>query len=385
MKRIVILGSTGSIGRQALEVIKLYPERFAVVALAAAKNGSLLLEQCIEFNVKYAFLADKDSFKQYYDDFKNYGINLTNGSKELVNMVLLPDVDGILTAIPGTICLLPTIEALKAGKVIYLANKETMVAAGEIITPLMRLGENLLPVDSEHSALFQALKGEIISQVEKLIITASGGPFREYTVEQLQNVSISQALNHPRWKMGSKITIDSATLMNKGLEIIEAHYLFQIPYEKIEPVIHPQSIVHSLVEYCDGSVIAQLGLPDMRLPIQYALTYPERLKNTFPRLSLAEIGTLTFEKPDYERFMALKLAIQAGKAGNIYPTVLNAANEVAVEAFLTGKIKFLEIAQIVEKVLNCFSPVKIDLETILEADRRAREITKQFIGGGHRW
>lgn len=381
MKQIVILGSTGSIGRQALEVIKEFPEKFAPVALAAAKNGELLLQQCLEFKVKTAHLSDKESYRRYASEFKNHGIKLTTGEQEFINLVLLPEADGILTAIPGTICLLPTVEALKANKVIYLANKETMVAAGEIIAPLMRLGENLLPVDSEHSALFQALNGEKLDFVQKLLITASGGPFKNYKKEQLAEVTVEQALRHPRWKMGSKITIDSATLMNKGLEIIEAHYLFGISYSKIEPVIHPQSIVHSLVEYCDGSVIAQLGLPDMRLPIQYAFTYPERLKNTFPRLNLIEVGTLTFEKPDYDRFLALKLAVQAGKAGNIYPAVLNAANEVAVEAFLAGEIKFLEIAQIVEKVLNCFSPVKIDLEAILNADHQARELTKQIIGG----
>jgi len=381
MKQIVILGSTGSIGRQALEVIKEFPEKFAPVALAAAKNGELLLQQCLEFKVKTAHLSDKESYRRYASEFKNHGIKLTTGEQEFINLVLLPEADGILTAIPGTICLLPTVEALKANKVIYLANKETMVAAGEIIAPLMRLGENLLPVDSEHSALFQALNGEKLDFVQKLLITASGGPFKNYKKEQLAEVTVEQALRHPRWKMGSKITIDSATLMNKGLEIIEAHYLFGISYSKIEPVIHPQSIVHSLVEYCDGSVIAQLGLPDMRLPIQYAFTYPERLKNTFPRLNLIEVGNLTFEKPDYDRFLALKLAVQAGKAGNIYPAVLNAANEVAVEAFLAGEIKFLEIAQIVEKVLNCFSPVKIDLEAVLNADHRARELTKQIIGG----
>ncbi|NYE58527.1 1-deoxy-D-xylulose-5-phosphate reductoisomerase [Carboxydothermus ferrireducens] len=383
MKRIVILGSTGSIGRQSLEVIEFFPDKFSVVALAAAKNGKLLLEQCLRFKVKHAFLADEESYKTYYREFKNHGILLTTGSKELLNLALLPGVDGIITAIPGTICLLPTIEALKAGKIIYLANKETMVAAGEIITPLMKLGENLLPVDSEHSAIFQALQGEKLAWVKKLLITASGGPFREYTLEQLKNVTVAEALKHPRWKMGNKITIDSATLMNKGLEIIEAHFLFQIPYEKIEPVIHPQSVIHSLVEFYDGSVLAQLGLPDMRYPIQYALTYPERFPNNLPGLNLTEIGVLSFEKPDYERFPALKLAIQAGKAGNIYPAVLNAANEIAVEAFLAGKIKFLEIAQIVEKVLNCFSPVKMDLETILEVDFRARELARKFIGGEH--
>jgi len=381
MKKIVILGSTGSIGRQALEVMREFPEKFVPLALAAAKNGELLLQQCLEFKVKTAYLADKESYRRYANEFKDYGIKLTTGEQELINLVLIPEADGILTAIPGTICLLPTVEALKANKVIYLANKETMVAAGEIIAPLMRLGENLLPVDSEHSALFQALNGEKLDFVQKLLITASGGPFKNYKKEQLAEVTVEQALRHPRWKMGSKITIDSATLMNKGLEIIEAHYLFGISYSKIEPLIHPQSIVHSLVEYCDGSVIAQLGLPDMRLPIQYAFTYPERLKNTFPRLNLIEVGTLTFEKPDYDRFLALKLAVQAGKAGNIYPAVLNAANEVAVEAFLAGEIKFLEIAQIVEKVLNCFSPVKIDLEAVLNADHRARELTKQIIGG----
>ncbi|ABB16017.1 1-deoxy-D-xylulose-5-phosphate reductoisomerase [Carboxydothermus hydrogenoformans] len=383
MKKLVILGSTGSIGRQSLEVIEFFPDKFSVVALAAAKNGKLLLEQCLRFKVKHAFLADEESYKTYYQEFKNHGILLTTGSKELLNLALLPGVDGIITAIPGTICLLPTIEALKAGKIIYLANKETMVAAGEIITPLMKLGENLLPVDSEHSAIFQALRGEKLAWVKKLLITASGGPFREYTLEQLKNVTVAEALKHPRWKMGNKITIDSATLMNKGLEIIEAHFLFQIPYEKIEPVIHPQSVIHSLVEFYDGSVLAQLGLPDMRHPIQYALTYPERFPNNLPGLNLTEIGVLSFEKPDYERFPALKLAIQAGKAGNIYPAVLNAANEIAVEAFLAGKIKFLEIAQIVEKVLNCFSPVKMDLETILEVDFRARELARKFIGGEH--
>ncbi|GAV25315.1 1-deoxy-D-xylulose-5-phosphate reductoisomerase [Carboxydothermus islandicus] len=384
MKRIVILGSTGSIGRQSLEVIEFFPDKFSVVALAAAKNGKLLLEQCLRFKVKYAFLADEESYKTYYREFKNHGIHLTTGNKELLNLALLPGVDGIITAIPGTVCLLPTIEALKAGKIIYLANKETMVAAGEIITPLMKLGENLLPVDSEHSAIFQALRGEKLAWVKKLLITASGGPFREYTMEQLKNVTVADALKHPRWKMGNKITIDSATLMNKGLEIIEAHFLFQIPYEKIEPVIHPQSVIHSLVEFYDGSVLAQLGLPDMRHPIQYALTYPERFSNNLPGLNLTEIGVLSFEKPDYERFPALKLALQAGKAGNIYPAVLNAANEIAVEAFLSGKIKFLEIAQIVEKVLNCFSPVKMDLETILEVDFRARELARKFIGGEQR-
>lgn len=352
-RRIAILGSTGSIGVQALEVIEHLPDLFEVEVLTSFNNAELLIKQAKKFNPNAVVIVNNEAYLYVKEALRNDDIKVYAGEKALCEVLEMSTIDMVLSAIVGIAGLRPVYHAIKHGKTIALANKETLVVAGELITKTAReVGVNILPIDSEHSAIFQSLAGEFHNPIEKLIITASGGPFRGKKRDFLKNVTKNDALNHPVWSMGNKITIDSATLMNKGLEMIEAKWLFAIPEEKIEIVIHPQSIIHSLVQFEDGSLKAQLGLPDMKLPIQYALTYPHRASNTFPRFSFNDYTTLTFETPDYDTFPCLNLAFNASKTGGNAPCILNAANEMAVQNFLNDKISFLEIEKNIEKALE---------------------------------
>lgn len=379
-KNIVILGSTGSIGRQALEVVAWHTPDLQVLGIAARHNIHLLEQQAKTFGVPYVAVEDKDAALELEHRLQGSPIRCLAGTDGILELVRLPAADLILVAVSGLGGLLPTIEAISCNKQIALANKETLVAGGSLVMEAAsKKGIRIIPVDSEHSAIFQCL--EDTADVEKLIITASGGPFREMSFDDIKKITPEMALRHPTWQMGDKITIDSATLMNKGLEIIEARWLFGIDYDRIEAVIHPQSIIHSLVAYKDGSVLAQLGWPDMRVPIQYAFFYPERKGNNLSPLDLVQVGQLTFESPDLERFPCLRLAKEAGKIGGTMTAVLNAANEVAVEAFLRHMISFTKIPELVDKVMNLHSPRigKLDLDDILEADSWARERTRQLI------
>lgn len=342
VKKLVILGSTGSIGSQTLDIVRKYPERYKVIGLAGGNNRSLLNRQVDEFKPDYI----------YHLGIDNAGTNAHPKTMSLEAMVELPEADLVVMALSGNSGILPTFTAVKAGKMIALANKESLVAAGELITDAaVKSGTKILPVDSEHSAIWQCLAGEE-SKPNRLILTASGGPFRRYTQEELVKVTPEQALRHPSWNMGKKVTIDSATLMNKGLEIIEAHWLFNMPFEQISVIIHPQSIIHSMVEFADGAVKGQLGYPDMRLPIQYALSCPKRLPNEdLPKLDFTTIKSLVFEPPDFKAFPCLNLAVEAGKRGGTYPAVLSAADECAVMCFLEGQIGFTDIPRLVEETL----------------------------------
>jgi 1-deoxy-D-xylulose-5-phosphate reductoisomerase len=365
IKRLAILGSTGSIGRQTLEIVRTMPEHFKVVGLAAGNNLTLLQQQIAEFNPEIVYYKNQSLQSQIT------GARMVS----LEEMAACEDVDIVVVSTSGQVGLNPVMAAIKADKKIALANKEPLVMAGEIILAEMKKHQGwILPVDSEHSAIWQCLNGESLKPT-RLILTASGGPFLRYSTKQLAGVTVEQALKHPSWQMGQKVTIDSATLMNKGLEVIEAHWLFDMPFEKIDILIHPQSIVHSMVEMADGSVKAQLSHPDMRLPIQYALTYPERLVNTsLPKLDWQKIKNLVFEQPDYERFPCLKLAITAGKQGGTYPAVLCAVDEAAVDLFLKKQIKFTDIPKLAEKVLNIHTNNSApELEDIIMADSWARE------------
>ena len=365
VKRLAILGSTGSIGRQTLEVVRAFPDRFKIIGLAAGRNSELLAKQINEFGPELVSLAGTGK--------------LPSGSYKLVSpeeLVTDPKIDMAVIATSGIAGLAPTLAAIASGKNLALANKEVLVTAGEIVAAeAERSGIAMLPVDSEHSALWQCLWGEHGSEVARLVLTASGGPFRQHSTSSLAKVTAAEALQHPTWQMGKKVTVDSATLFNKGLEVIEAHWLFNIPYERIEVVIHPQSIIHSLVEFCDGSVKAQLSIPDMRLPIQYALTYPERWQNPqLPRIDWRKLGPLTFETPDLGHFPCLRLAIEAGRRGGTYPAALSAADEVAVELFLSGRIGFLGIAHLLERILQEHPSVsQPSLDDILAADEWARK------------
>ncbi len=370
MKRIAILGCTGSIGQQTLAVVRRFPERFEVVGLAAGSNTSLLAQQVQEFRPKFVFSQEPD------DQMLRAASYLP-----IDEMASHPDVDLVVIATSGMAGLAPTLSAIHAGKTIALANKEALVMAGELVTAeARRCGVDILPIDSEHSSLWQCLRGEEREQVARLIITASGGPFRNSSQEELAAVTPEETLKHPTWEMGPKVTIDSATLMNKGMEVIEAHWLFAMPFEQIEVLIHPQSIVHSLVEFSDGSVKALLSPPDMRLPIQYALSYPERWHNTeLPRLDLAQVQSLDFEPIDMDRFPCFQLALEAGSRGGTYPAVLCAADEVAVELFLRNKIGFLEIRKLVQEVLSQHqSTGQPGLDDILAADAWAREVARNL-------
>ncbi len=352
-KSIAILGSTGSIGTQALEVIKAHPDRFSVYALTANNNVELLIKQALEFQPEVVVIANETHYITLKQALERHPIKVFSGIDAVAQTAEMQPIDIVLTAMVGYSGLKPTIHAIKAGKTIALANKETLVVAGEIIQELAaKHNTPILPVDSEHSAIFQCLTGEGNNPVEKIILTASGGPFRTKSLEELQHVTSAQALKHPNWEMGAKITIDSATMMNKGFEVIEAKWLFGLKPEQIHVVVHPQSIIHSMVQFADSSVKAQLGMPDMRLPIQYAFTYPERILADFKRLDFIKFNTFTFEKPDTERFRNLALAYEAMNKGGNMPCILNAANEVVVAAFLQNKIGFLQMSRIIENIMQ---------------------------------
>lgn len=374
-KGIAILGSTGSIGVQALEVIENYPERFSLEVLTANKNADLLIQQAIKHKPNTVVIADESMYEKVKSALWDHDVHVFAGKKSLEQVVDSSDVDVVLTAMVGYAGLLPTLAAIQAGKTIALANKETLVVAGEIITQeALKKGVNIYPVDSEHSAIFQCLTGEFQNEIEKIYLTASGGPFRGYSKEALEEVTKEQALKHPNWSMGAKITIDSATMMNKGLEVIEAKWLFNLKAEQIDVIIHPQSIVHSLVQFRDGSMKAQMGLPDMKLPIQYAFTYPDRYPTEFPRFNFLDYPSLTFEKPDLETFINLKLAYFALERGGSVPCVLNAANEVAVEAFLNNKISLAAIARINEATIERMEFIQNpSIEDYIEIDKAARK------------
>ena len=380
-KHIALLGSTGSIGTQALEVIGANAESFEVEVLTANSNALLLVEQARKFKPNAVVIGGKEHYQYVFDALDPLDIKVYAGSSALESIVEMDSIDIVLTALVGYSGLKPTFRAIEYGKQIALANKETLVIAGDLITRLAKeKGVNICPVDSEHSAIFQCLVGDFHNKIEKIILTASGGPFRGKRRADLQSVSVAQALKHPNWDMGAKITIDSATLMNKGLEVIEARWLFGLSREQIEVVVHPQSIIHSMVQFEDGSIKAQMGLPDMRLPIQYALSYPERLKSPFPRFDFSEFGSLTFEAPDLETFRNLALAYDALEEGGNIPCILNAANEVAVDAFLKEQIGFLQISDVIEQSIGSVSFLKNpSLEDYVRTDTETRIKAKEII------
>lgn len=379
MKNVFILGSTGSIGVNTLNVIRNFPDRFNVSALTVNTNTELLLEQIKEFKPELVVVKEKDAAEKVKHQLPA-NCKLLIGVDGLINAASEVEYDIFVGAMVGYAGLAPTIEAIKRGKRIALANKETLVVAGEVVNNYCKeYNAEIIPVDSEHSAIYQCLAGENIGEVEKLIITASGGPFLNKEKSFFENVTVDEALNHPNWKMGNKITIDCATMMNKGLEVIEAHWLFGIPKEKIDIVVHPQSIIHSMVQFRDGSIKAQMGLPDMKLPIQYALTYPERLQNDFERTNIPGIGTLNFYEPDFEKFECLKLAFDVLEAGGTAPCILNAANEVAVEKFLNREIKFSRIPVLIKKALEKIGNHQLlNFDTIFECDRETRNFVRNI-------
>ncbi len=373
MKRIVVLGSTGSIGLQTLDIVRQHPDRLKVVGLAANRQGDKLREQAAEFGVKHLALMDETAA----------GAGITGGLQAVIDLACLPGADLVVVAVAGVIGLRPTVAAIECGKQIALASKEVLVAAGEVVMPLIAKHKvTMTPIDSEHSALFQCLQGYSTDQIAELILTASGGPFRGKTTNDLKNVTVQDALNHPTWRMGGKITVDSATLMNKGLEIIEAHWLFGTHIDQVQVVVHPQSIVHSFVKFTDGSVLGQLGWPDMRLPIQYALLYPERKSNQLPPWSPLDSPHLDFEPADTKTFRSLDLAKESARIGGTMPCALNAANEEAANAFLVGKCGFLEIPEIVEKVMTKHARQAASLENIFGTDRWARETARSLMPVG---
>lgn len=379
MRNISILGATGSIGTQTLDVIRNSSEKINLVGVTANSSVEKIIEIINEFYPKYVAMMDEEYSKEVreYCLSNKLDIEVLSGIEGLIKIASLDEIDTVVTSVVGMIGLRPTMAAIEAGKDIALANKETLVVAGEIVmNKAKEKGVKILPVDSEHSAIFQSLSGYNPKDISKIILTASGGPFRGKKVDELKEVTVSEALKHPKWNMGKKISIDSATLMNKGLEVIEAHFLFDCDYDNIEVVVHPQSIIHSMVEYKDASIIAQLGSPDMRLPIQYALNYPERKERIANPISFYDIATLTFEKPDLETFKCLELAYKAGKEGGLATTILNGANEEAVALLLEEKIKFLQVAEIIEESLEYFKDEKskeLTLENIIELDKNVRE------------
>lgn len=374
-KRVAILGSTGSIGTQSLEVISENSQMFQVTALTARNNVDLLIKQAKAFTPKHVVISNPEKYQEIKEALNSLPIEIHSGEKILEDIVQIEEVDIVVTALVGFAGLFPTVSALKAGKDIALANKETLVVAGELVTALSKAKDcSIYPVDSEHSAVFQCLTGESEKFVEKIYLTASGGPFRGLKSEQLQNVTRTEALDHPNWSMGEKVTIDSATLMNKGLEAIEAKWLFNLDPEQIEIIVHPESIIHSIVQFCDGSMKAQMGLPDMRLPIQYALGYPDRIPNKLPRFSFLDYPELHFESPDTKLFRNIDIAFQAMKKGGNLPCIMNAANEIAVDAFLNNAIPFLKISElIVETMSNVEFIHHPSLEDYKETDREARK------------
>jgi 1-deoxy-D-xylulose-5-phosphate reductoisomerase len=382
MKKITVLGSTGSIGVNALKVVRSNPEKYRVVALGAGRNIDLLLTQTKEFRPLAVSVLDgalaEELKSRLGTDSK---VEVLSGPEGLIRLAGLEEAETVISALTGAAGLLPTYEAIKAGKQVALANKETMVMAGPlVVSEAKNNGVSILPIDSEHCAILQSLVGHPREDLKRVIITASGGPFKDLSLEKMREVTVSQALKHPNWDMGPKITIDSATLMNKGLEAIEAKWLFDLDMDQIGILIHPQSIVHSMVEYRDGSVVAQLGIPDMIVPISYALSYPRHFETAVPSLRLDEIGDLSFEKPDFERFRCLDLAMKAADLGGSMPAVLNGANEIAVASFLDEKIGFLDIPDIIEKVMEMHKPYPIDsIEKVEEADRWARDTARTLL------
>lgn len=378
MKKLSILGSTGSIGTQTLDIVKNNPHEFKIVGLTANKNIELLKNQINEFKPEAVAVMDNEKADLLKEDVD---ITVYSGIDGIIKIAALDETDTVVNSLVGSIGVKPTVEAIRNKKNIALANKETLVTAGSIVMEEVKKNDvNLMPIDSEHSAIFQCINGENINDINKIIITASGGPFRDYTKQQLENVSVDGALNHPTWNMGNKITIDSATLMNKGFEVIEAHWLYGIGYKDIEVVTHPQSIIHSLVEFKDNSTVAQLSLPDMKMPIQYALSYPKRFELNVKKLNLTEVKNLSFEKPNFELFPCLKYAYDAGNIGGTIPAVLNAVNEVAVYAFLDNKIKFLDIPRLIKTMIEKHNVIKNPvLNEILEIDKKIKEETQKII------
>ena len=381
MKKLAILGSTGSIGTQTLDVVRAYPERYEVYAICAHRSVDLLIKQAREFKPEVVCIADESLYEPLRDALADLPIKVWAGAEAIVQMVTMPSIDVVVASMVGYAGLRPTIEAIKAGKTIALANKETLVVAGEIICDLAQQHRvAILPVDSEHSAIFQSLVGEDQSEIEKILLTASGGPFRTFTLEQMKTVTAADALKHPNWDMGAKITIDSASMMNKGFEVIEAKWLFGVPVEKVQVLVHPQSIVHSAVQFTDGTIKAQLGAPDMRLPIQYALSVPERLASDFPRANLFELGALTFEEPDLKRFPNLGLAYEATRRGGNVPCVLNAANEVVNLAFRQGRCGFLQMSDIIAATMDKAPFIqKPSYEDYVATDLASRQIAEQYL------
>lgn len=380
MKNISILGSTGSVGTQTLSVVRHHNDLFKITALAANNNDDLLEQQINEFQPKIAVLYNKNAAERLKSRYTGK-TKILSGDDGLIAAAVSDDTDTVVTSLMGFAGLKPTLAAIDAGKNIALANKETLVVAGEIVMSLAKeKGVDILPIDSEHCAIFQCLQGNNKDDVNKLLLTASGGPFRGKKTAELKNVTVAECLSHPTWSMGKKITVDSASLVNKGLEIIEAHWLYNIPYDKIKVVVHPQSIVHSMVEYIDGTVMAQLGTTDMRLPIQYMLTYPERINSPVKRLDFWDMANLTFEKPDTETFEGIDLAYEAGKIGGTMPCVLNAANESAVDAFLQGRIKFTDIYSIIEKAMQAHTVIhNVSPEIFFAVDADIRKFTDELL------
>ncbi|WP_369127952.1 1-deoxy-D-xylulose-5-phosphate reductoisomerase [Halanaerobacter jeridensis] len=379
MKKISILGATGSIGTQTLEVIDYLEEEISVTAVTANNSVDLLAQQAQEFDVDYAVIMNQDHQEKLESLLAGTQTKVLSGLEGILKVATLTNIDLVINSLVGSIGVRPTLAAIRAGNDVGLANKETLVTAGQLVMSEADAHDvSILPVDSEHNAIFQALEGNQRKDVERIILTASGGPFRETSAEKLEEVTVDEALDHPNWDMGGKITIDSATLMNKGLEVIEAKWLFDLKFDDIDVVVHSQSIVHSLVEYEDHSTLAELGMPDMKVPIQYVLTYPERKSNELEALDLAQIGELTFEEPRTNSFPCLEYAYQAGKAGGTMPAVLNAANEVAVAKFLQGDLKFVQIPEIIAEVIEEHQVInKPELEDILQADKWAREIAEK--------
>ena len=371
MKKIAILGSTGSIGTQTLDVVREHSDELQVVALAAGTNKERLKEQIKEFHPKLVSLSDEKKAQELKEELAGEQVEVVCGMEGLIEVAGADSADVVVTAVVGMMGILPTMEAIKKGKDIALANKETLVTAGHLIIPMAKeYGVSILPVDSEHSAIFQSLQGEPKAALDKILLTASGGPFRGKSAEFLETVTLEATLNHPNWSMGPKITIDSSTMVNKGLEVMEAKWLFGVDYSQIEVVIQPQSIIHSMVQYVDGAIIAQLGTPDMRVPIEYALFYPERRSLSGDRLDFSKLSQITFEKPDYKVFRGLSLAIEAGKTGGTMPTVFNAANERAVAKFLKGEIKYTDIVRSIEKCMDAHKvSAHPDLEEILATEQ----------------
>ncbi len=375
MKNIAVLGSTGSIGINALRVIESNPDRYRVVALAAGRNIDLLLQQVAKFQPEAVAMVDGDLAERLKARLDNTGTVVYFGKDGFVRLATMDGVDMVISAMTGAAGLIPTYSAIDAGKDIALANKETMVMAGPLVmAQAIDRGVSIIPVDSEHSAILQSLQGHPREDLNRIILTASGGPFKTWTIEDMAGATPAQALKHPNWEMGKKISIDSATLMNKGLEIIEAKWLFNLSIDQIDIVIHPQSIIHSMVEYRDGSILAQMGVPDMIIPISYALSFPRHLPTPLPQLSLEEIGALSFEKPDLARFSCLALAYRALETGGSMPAVMNGANEIAVESFLNGRIGFLQIPELIEKTMNAHQTFSLEtIEKVIEADAWARD------------